>query len=245
MSIAVPAPRSGSNDPSRRYTLARIALSALRLRVELHLYHSTLDGQCADSVAFGALTANGYHVETYTGGYVDISAPDPTDIRLVDVAHGLSQICRGAGQTARFFSVAEHALIVSRRLRELGHPPPVVFAGLHHDDPEAYLHDVTKPLKQLIGEPYGGLETEMWEAIRAGLDLGDCDITDKAIKKADTWALGAENHYLRRSRGRTWFCYGVYSPRTHPMVLGLAPEDAEALWLAEHARLLGELGASC
>jgi len=194
----------------------------------------------ADSVEFGALVAGGFHIETYTGAYLDLAAPDPADVRLADVAHGLAHICRGAGQTKRFHSVAEHAVIVSTRLREIDSPSRIVLAGLHHDDPEAYLGDVTRPLKHLL-PAYSELEANMWEAVRVALDLGECDITDPRVKQADRWALAAENHHLRNSRGRTWFCAGEYSPDTHPMTLGLPPQIAEARWLTEHERIVGDL----
>jgi hypothetical protein len=245
MKTATNATRRGEQNPGRRYTLARVTLARVHIGVEVRLGYANGQGTAsAEREAFGALTEGGFHIETYSGAYVDISAPDPSDIRLADVAHGLAHTCRGAGQTARFYSVAEHAVLVSRRLREIGCPLRIVLAGLHHDDPEAYLHDVTKPLKHLL-TPYGELEAEMWEAIRVGLHLGACDIEHAAVKAADTWALGAENHHLRRSHGRTWYCADVYSPLTHPLNLGLAPPDAEAVWLREHSRLRDELTARC
>jgi hypothetical protein len=202
--------------------------------------HTALTG--AESVDFGALVAGGYHIESYTGAYVDLTDPNPADIRLADVAHGLANMCRGSGQTARFFSVAEHAVIVSRRLRDNGEAPRIVLAGLHHDDTEAYLGDVTRPLKKLL-PTYHPLERGMWEAIRVALGLGECDIEDQRVKRADRWALGAENFHLRHSQGRTWFCAGVYSPETDPLTLGIPPADAEALWLTEHDRVRDELAA--
>lgn len=195
-----------------------------------------------EAETFGALVAGGYHIETYTGAFLDLISPSPANIRLLDIAHGLAHTCRGAGQTRRFFSVAEHAVLVSRRLRELGCPPQKVLAGLHHDDPEAYIHDITKPLKEFLGA-YARVERRMWEAISAALDLGHCDIADEAVKDADVWALGAENHHLRLSRGSTWYCAGVYSVESHPLELGLAPCEAETLWLREHYRLQQELAA--
>jgi hypothetical protein len=156
-----------------------------------------------------------------------------------------------------FFSVAEHAVLVARRLRDQGYPPQVVLGGLHHDDPEAYLHDLTKPLKVLLAHSvvcpwwvrlfwtpppsYAELEAQMWEAIRVALDLGDCDISHLAIKQADTWALAAESYHLRCSQGRTWFCHGAYCPETTPLTLGLSHEQAKASWLAENDRVRGEL----
>ncbi len=209
-----------------------------------------------NTCTYGALTPDGFHEETLTGSYVDISNPDPADIRLEDVASGLANTCRGAGQLP-FFSVAEHAVLVARRLRDQGYPPQVVSSGLHHDDPEAYLHDLTKPLKVLLarsascprwvrlfwtpGPSYAELEAQMWEAIRIALGLGYCDITHPAIKEADTWALAAESYHLRRSRGSTWYCHGAYCPKTTPLQLGLSPAQAEALWLAENHRVRAEI----
>jgi hypothetical protein len=256
---AVSCARRGPERSRRRYTLARVALARVRIDVELQVgsvRRSRADIP-PDECTFGALTPDGYHTETLTGGYVDISDPDPGDIRLPDIAAGLANTCRGAGQMP-FFSVAEHAVLVSRRLRDLGHPPGVVLAGLHHDDPEAYLHDLTKPLKQLLarasrrpwplgflrpGPSYADLEAAMWEAIRFGLGLGECDIHHPAVKEADHWALAAECYHLRRSRGRTWFCHGAYCPERDPLRLGMCPADAEALWLHEHHRVLGALEA--
>jgi hypothetical protein len=205
---------------------------------------------------FGALTPDGHHTETVSGVYLDLADPQPDAILLHDIAVGLSNVCRGGGQL-EFFSVAEHAVLVGRRLRDLGEPPSVVLAGLHHDDPEAYIQDIVKPAKELIEwprwvrglsclsrgprRPYSELETRLWDAIRVGLDLGDIDIKAPVIKAADEWALAAECHHLRRSRGSTWYCLGAYDPAADPLQLGLAPKTARGLWLSEHARVIAEV----
>ena len=205
---------------------------------------------------FGALTPGGYHAETFTGGYLDLSAPDPKDINLIDIAVGLSNACRGGGQLPHF-SVAEHAVLVARRLAGQGHSPSVVLAGLHHDDPEGYIQDLIKPAKELVeasairwltrlpfGRPrrsYGQLESQLWEAIQIALGLERCDIHDPAVKTADTWALDVESYYLRLSRGATWFCHGAYDPDRDPVTLRPARESAAGVWLREHRRLIAEL----
>ena len=89
-------------------------------------------------------------IELYTGGFLDFEKPDPAQIKLHDVAHGLAQLCRYTGQTRHFFSVAEHACLVANRLRKLGEPLMVQWEGLHHDNAEAFVGDVNRPLKDLL-----------------------------------------------------------------------------------------------
>ncbi len=189
----------------------------------------------------GTFVAGPSHVETFSGLFLDLADPDPLDIRLEDIAHGLANCCRYAGQARVFYSVAEHATLVATRLKSAGAPPEIVLAGLHHDDPEAFLGDVTRPLKTLIPE-YRQLERRVWEAIHAGLQLGDCPVGDGRVKEADNWALSAEAWWLLPSKGRGWFCEGLYDPAGPSLWLpdaGSRPAAAKCLWLRMHHELTG------
>ncbi len=86
--------------------------------------------------------------------------PSPDDICVEDTARGLGNLCRYAGQIGldtgyQFYSVAEHSVIVSQYVEKLAIsmllPVRVVDAwaweGLFHDGTEAYIGDVTRPLK--------------------------------------------------------------------------------------------------
>lgn len=84
-------------------------------------------------------------VETYSGQYVDLINPDPATIKLVDIAMGLAHTARFAGQTTRFYSVAEHAVRVSRLV-----PRALALPALHHDSHEAYIGDIIAPLKAAL-----------------------------------------------------------------------------------------------
>lgn len=138
---------------------------------------------------FGAFVPGEHHIELATGEYLDLAAPDPDRITVDAVAHGLSHVCRFAGQASRFYSVAEHAALVATKLRADGHPAEVQLAGLHHDDAEAFLGDVTRPLKALL-PGYRDLEVQVGYAVRQALGLPDPDLeTVAAVKAADDWAI--------------------------------------------------------
>jgi hypothetical protein len=111
-----------------------------------------------------------HHIELASGRFLDLSHPDASAIALEDVAWGLSHTCRFAGQCRSLYSVAEHALLVASRLEALGHDPAVCIAGLHHDDAEAFVGDVTQPLKHLLRE-YRAIEASVFAAVIEALDL--------------------------------------------------------------------------
>lgn len=84
--------------------------------------------------------------QTFSGRAVDIFDPDPKQIIIEDVAHALSMICRFNGHCLRFYSVAEHSVLVAYRAmahhqRQYADPVPRRFVlwALLHDAAEAYL----------------------------------------------------------------------------------------------------------
>src|SRR5829696_7572546 len=90
-----------------------------------------------------------YVIDTASGVRLDLDEPHPEDIRIEDVAGGLSKVCRFGAQTREYYSVAQHALLVRRLVVEAGHPE-LALAALHHDSHEAYLCDIPTPLKRKI-----------------------------------------------------------------------------------------------
>ena len=82
---------------------------------------------------------------TYNGVIVNLFEPDPNDILLTDIAHGLAFTCRWNGHTKTYFSVAEHCCMMHDLV-----PDDLKLTALFHDCEEAYWGDIIKPLKNLL-----------------------------------------------------------------------------------------------
>jgi 5'-deoxynucleotidase YfbR-like HD superfamily hydrolase len=189
-----------------------------------------------------------YEIETASGRYVDLFAPKHKTIRLHDIAHGLAHTCRFGGQTRTFYSVAEHACIVARKVAE--HAPHLALAALHHDDHEAYTGDVPRPLKLLLDKltadetgdsQWRYVEDDLNHAIWRALTWDDVgwvtrDFDNALVKAADNWALASEAAALMPSRGATWGVPAEW-PVDTSIVRALDPGDAYHEWLGLHAAL--------
>ena len=49
----------------------------------------------------------------HSGAYFDFATPEQCDFTVDDIAHGLSMVCRFAGQCRTFYSVAQHSYLIS------------------------------------------------------------------------------------------------------------------------------------
>lgn len=154
---------------------------------------------------------------TFTGKHIQLMKPYDNEYDIVDIAHGLSNTCRWAGQTIWFVSVAQHSCVVADLLwddRELA------YQGLMHDSAEAYLGDVTNPLKALLPY-YKILETGFDKAI--SLEHGFAYPMNGMVKLADRVSMAQE-------------CRDVVAPYdpTH-LKLPDPPEEILKPWAAQYA----------
>lgn len=126
-----------------------------------------------------------YLIRTHSGRLVDLSNVLPSDIDIWDIAHALANVCRYGGHTPKFYSVAQHSCYVSTRC-----PEEYRLEGLLHDAAEAYIGDLTRPLKDLLGERVQQLEVDIERAI--ALTFGLTFPWPACVKQADNYLLRIE-----------------------------------------------------
>src|SRR5215204_134679 len=189
-----------------------------------------------------------YIIDTASGVRLDLDNPRAEDIRIEDIAGGLSKVCRFSAQPLEYYSVAQHALLVQRLVAEAGHPE-LALVALHHDSHEAYVCDIPKPLKNKISAI-----NDAYEAVCDELDLVIAEAFDfewpeqgsseqRVIKCADRQALFMEaarllpdhGKALRRDKGLGEEEYRDLAPLEEP----LPPAEARARFLWAHEESSG------
>lgn len=132
---------------------------------------------------------NGPGVIATSTGYFDLAAPRPEDVDLGDIALALSRLARFTGQGARVYSVAAHSAWCAGEAARRGLSVDLQRLALMHDAAEAYVGDVSRPLKLLL-PAFKEIEAGVWRAICARFDLPE-DLPAE-IKEIDNLALATE-----------------------------------------------------
>jgi uncharacterized protein len=142
----------------------------------------------------------------YGGSYVDLKHPKPEMVQLIDISFSLHNQCRYTGHVP-FYSVAEHSVIAANLAISDGRSGDEVRAVLLHDAAEAYLGDISRPLKlylRSVGVTIYDELTALWdEAIgqRFGVDL---KAHHDVVKYYDNIMLKAEKTRFWRSDEEQW-----------------------------------------
>jgi len=198
-------------------------------------------------------------VETYTGVKFDVLNPDPDNIRIEDMAHSLSNQCRYGGHCRKFYSVAEHSVLVMQILKYLLERKDdrlktawLLLGAFLHDTSEGYLVDIPTPVKLHLSN-YIGIEHNLMDAIFLHFKLlnGDKDnpiqisYDDPQIKFADKVALKFEASVLLSSGGGKWLALADFDDNGFPMeilkIRCLKPKQAEAFFLYNFYALLNNI----
>lgn len=173
--------------------------------------------------------ANDSWIQTRTGIAFPLLSAEPSDVHLQDIAHALSNLCRFTGHVTSFYSVAQHSVHVSHLV-----PPEYALAGLMHDATEAYLGDVSTPLKTLL-PTYTAIEHNLERVIAQafGLPWPAPAAQRTAIRQADLVALATERRDLLLP-GPTW-APSLEAIRPDPECIEPAsPREAYALFVLRY-----------
>lgn len=125
---------------------------------------------------------------TYTGKVVDPFNLNINDIDINDISHALSMTCRFCGHCNKFYSVAQHSVIISRFASKENK-----LWGLLHDATEAYFGDLPSPIKKSIPF-YKDAEIQASKIIAKKFNLPE-SIPDE-IHSLDKRLLLTESFYL-------------------------------------------------
>ncbi len=166
-------------------------------------------------------------IATYSGKQFWPLDPSPQDISIQDIAHALSIISRFTGHCLRPYSVAQHSVLVAHAV-----PREIALEGLMHDSAEAYLSDVSRPLKKYLPE-YQRIETTVEKVIanKFGLDYP----WHSEIKKADFIVFKTEAQSVLTQSPYLDNFLNNYLRDVHPLDLRITP------WSHDKAELVFNL----
>lgn len=123
-------------------------------------------------------------MQTVTGKQFWPIDPRASEIDIRDISGALSKLCRYGGQSLRFYSVAEHCVLMAEKA-----PDDLKLTALLHDASEAYLCDIIRPIKSHLSN-YLEIEARLERAVsdRFGLVYP----WHKEVKRLDTAILADE-----------------------------------------------------
>lgn len=141
-----------------------------------------------------------------SGRDIDLDAISYLDINLEDIAHSLGNQCKFNGHTKRFYSYAEHAIILRNLINEesKGQNLNGRMAAFLHDAPRCYFENVR-----------GGQEWRARKIIFSSLGLPN-DLIDEEFITIDT-ALSITEGYL--FLGSPYWCKAFFELEKQNFVL--------------------------
>jgi hypothetical protein len=167
-----------------------------------------------------------FTIMTYTGQCVDPRNLLAKDVSIQDIQHALAHTCRFGGHVPRFYSVAQHSVLVSRWLDAAGFDTQHQLAGLLHDAGEAYSPDICRPLKRArMCKELVQLERDNMETILDVFGVHPSTLENwDAIGDADNDLLSSECICLWNRDPHEW---GLPRPTRHFTIDPLPPVEAK------------------
>jgi len=177
-------------------------------------------------------------MQTYTGRKFYPMDPRPEDVDPVDIAHSLALQCRYNGHVDRFYSVAEHCILLSYAVHE-----HLALDALLHDATEAYVGDMIRPLKNHM-PAYRYAEdrvavaiAERFQGLLITLPSYTYEIPPE-VKDADTRILLDERAALMPGNTNRWGIDDTHEP-LGVEIHAWSPEEAKRRYLKRLDELLG------
>lgn len=169
----------------------------------------------------------GFNMQTYSGKPFYPTSPSVDDVDILDIAHSLSNLCRFNGHCWKFYSVAQHSVIVSRVCAK-----EYALDGLLHDATEAYIGDIIRPVKYSIPD-VERIEARIFDVIAEKFNLHNPIPRD--VKRADFIALSTEKRdVMSEPIGTDW---GMLAEPLLHRINPLPPEEAKMLFLRRYQEL--------
>lgn len=174
-------------------------------------------------------------IRTIAGRSFNLLQPHATPFGIEEIAHALSHLCRFTGHTRELYTVAQHSVLVSYVV-----PDEFAMHGLMHDASEAFMGDVSSPLKAQL-RSYKDIERTVEHAIAARFGLPVLRWSSEAnaaVKHADRVLLVTEQRDLMPPGDGTERDWPDVAPL--PWVIEpLQPFVAKALFLRRFEQLGG------
>lgn len=183
-----------------------------------------------------------FFLQTYSGHAFYPKDGHISEIAIEDIAHALAHICRYNGHCRKFYSVAEHSVLVSRIVRAMWPDDlQAVWAGLLHDATEAYVGDITTPLKVTMPK-FIELEDKIGLDIAATFKVQWNKRTVERVKIADMRALSTEARKLFKDVTH-WSSIQSFEPNPELLEKNfpVTSKTAKTLFMKEFNRIKKEL----
>ncbi len=131
-------------------------------------------------------------IHTFTGKQIDPCHPAPDALCIEDIAHALSLVCRAGGHFRQYYSVCQHCVACTAEAKARGMSRRVQLLCLLHDGSEAYLSDITRPVKAQLPQYFtyeAQLQSLIYETFAGGVPE---DAEQAQISAVDDAMLRAE-----------------------------------------------------
>lgn len=170
-------------------------------------------------------------IKLHSGEYFDFLNPEACSFKIEDIAWGLSNICRFNGHVKQFYSVAQHSVHVAQLL-----PRHLQLQGLLHDAAEAFIGDVTKPLKELL-PGYKHIEQAVEAALTKAYGLPKN--LDESVKLADIIMLRTEQRDIVGADADKWHWSEGVLPQERT-ISAWSPKDSYNAFLFMYKQLIAQ-----